>query len=58
MPLVHNNAPQGMLQKQFNSGVPDAGTAVEACITPDNQYLMSGGVAGVVVVVVHLNLKP
>jgi hypothetical protein len=31
---------------RFGNGIPEAGTAVEACITSDNQYLMSGACVG------------
>ncbi|KAG2454675.1 hypothetical protein HYH02_000514 [Chlamydomonas schloesseri] len=36
------DAYKGSTLRRFSNGIPEAGTAVEAAITADNQYLMSG----------------
>ncbi len=41
-PLPPSLLPQGSVIKRFTNGIPEAGSAVEAAITPDNQYLISG----------------
>ncbi|GIL78668.1 hypothetical protein Vretifemale_8082 [Volvox reticuliferus] len=36
------DAYKGTVFKRFANGIPETGTAVEAAITADNQYLLSG----------------
>jgi COMPASS component SWD2 len=33
---------QGTILRKVSSGIPEGGTALEACLTPDGHYVMSG----------------